>query len=90
MKHYIEIDDMDTKIKKGFELVLSVADHKKVTVTTVEQIQEFIVLYEDIILKFDNEYKQIYHSRLNDALQKAIKSVETMADINRKENVLSK
>lgn len=90
MKRYIEIDDMDTKIKKGFELVLSVASHKKVTVTTVEQIQAFIVLYEDLILKFDKEYKQIYETRLNNGLEQALKTVDIMADVNRKEDVLSK
>ena len=89
LKRYIEIDDMDSKIKKGFELVLSVAEHKKVTVTSVEQIQEFITLYDDIILKFDTANKQIYSSRLNDALDKSLKTIETMAAINRKAEVLA-
>jgi len=89
LKRYIEIDDMDSKIKKGFELVLSVAEHKKVTVTSVEQIQEFITLYDDIILKFDTANKQIYSSRLNDALDKSLKTIETMAEINRKAEVLA-
>ncbi len=89
LKRYIEIDDMDSKVKKGFELVLSVAEHKKVTVTSVEQIQEFITLYDDIILKFDTANKQIYSSRLNDALDKSLKTIETMAEINRKAEVLA-
>jgi len=89
LKRYIEIDDMDSKVKKGFELVLSVSEHKKVTVTSVEQIQEFITLYDDIILKFDKENKQIYSSRLNDALDKSLKTIETKAEINRKAEVLA-
>ena len=87
-KRYIEIDDMDSKKKKGFELVLSVGAHKRVTVTSVEQIQEFITLYEDIILKFDKEYKQIYGSRLKDSLANALATVEVMSHINRKVEVL--
>jgi len=89
LKRYIEIDDMDSKVKKGFELVLSVAEHKKVTVASVEQIQEFITLYADIILKFDTANKQIYSSRLNDALQKSLQTIEIMAEINRKAEVLA-
>ena len=89
LKRYIEIDDMDSKVKKGFELVLSVSEHKKVTVASVEQIQEFITLYDDIILKFDTANKQIYSSRLNDALDKSLKTIETMAEINRKAEVLA-
>ena len=88
-KRYIEIDDMDSKVKKGFELVLSVAAHKKVTVTTVEQIQEFITLYEDVILKFDTAYKQIYSSRLRDSLANSLQTVEMMSDANRRANLLS-
>ncbi len=89
LKRYIEVDDMDTKIKKGFELVLSVSTHKKVTVTSVEQIQEFITLYDDIILKFDTDNKQIYGSRLKDALENSLQTIETMAEINRKAKVLA-
>ena len=89
LKRYLEVDDMDSKIKKGFELVLSVAAHKKVTIIAVEQIQEFIVLYQDLILSFDKKYKQIYGSRLNEALEKALKTVEIMADANIKANILA-
>ncbi len=87
-KRYIELDDQDSKMKKGFEIVLSVAAHKKVTVTLVEQIQEFITLYDDIILKYDTSNKQIYASRLKDSLERAIGTIGTMAEVNRKAEVL--
>lgn len=87
-KRYIESGDMDSKIKKGFEIVLTVASHKKITVATVEQIQEFIELYKDLIVKYDTDNKQIYASRLKDALALGVKNVSNMAEINRKRAVL--
>lgn len=88
LKRYIEIDDMDSKIKKGFDLVISIASHAKITVVAVELIQEFITLYDDVIKKFDKENKQIYESKLKDALQMAINNISEMADLKRKMNVL--
>ena len=87
-KRYIELDDQDSKKKKGFEIVLSIAGHKRVTITAVEQIQEFIALYSDIILKYDTDNKQIYSSRLKDSIDKAIETVGMMAEVNRKAKVL--
>ena len=87
-KRYIEIDDMDSKIKKGFELVIAIGSHSKITVVAVELIQEFITLYNDIIVKFDRDNKQIYESKLKDTLSKAIGNISEMADLKRKMNVL--
>jgi len=86
---YIEIDDMDSKKKKGFDLVITISEHKKITVRTVEQIQEFIEFYKDIIEKFDTDNKQIYASRLKDSIEKGMKTIEMMADVNRKAKVLA-
>jgi len=87
-KRYIEIDDMDSKKKKGFDLVISVASHTKITVVAVELIQEFITFYDDVIKKFDKDNKQIYESKLKDALQKAINNISEMAELKRKMDVL--
>ncbi|MCD6433482.1 MAG: hypothetical protein J7L21_05510 [Sulfurimonas sp.] len=87
-KRYIEVDDMDSKIKKGFDLVISVALHNKITVVAVEQIQEFIELYSDIITKYDRDHKQIYETRLKDSLSKAISNVSEMTELKRKMSVL--
>ncbi len=89
-KRYIEIDDMDSKIKKGFDLVINISSHAKITVVAVEHIQEFIELYTDIIDNFDRENKQIYASKLNDALAKSIANISEMANLKRKMNVLGK
>lgn len=87
-KRYIEIDDMDSKIKKGFDLVISIASHAKITVVALEQIQEFIELYSDIITKYDRDHKQIYETRLKDSISKAIANIGEIAELKRKMNVL--
>jgi len=87
-KRYIESDAMDSKIKKGFEVVLIVSKHRKITVTAVELIQKFIKIYEDIILKYDHENKQIYASRLNDALSISADNINKLSELQRRNKVL--
>ena len=48
-KRYIEIDDMDSKIKKGFDLVLSILVNKKIGVATIELANTFLEVYAEII-----------------------------------------
>lgn len=85
---FIEIDAMDSKIKKAFDLVILVAGNKKITIDTTEGIQEFIELYQDIITKFDTDNKQIYASKLKDALSSSITNLETITQMNKKMRVL--
>jgi hypothetical protein len=85
---YIQIDDMDSKIKKGFELIITIASSKKISVEAVELIQEFITVYEELIKKFDTENKQIYASKLNDALSTAINGVNRLSEAQRKMSIL--
>jgi ribonuclease HII len=87
-KRYIEIDDMESKIKKAFELVLIVANHKKISVPAVELIQKFIELYGDVIQKYDIENKQIYGSKLKDSLSKAISTINLISEFQKKMGVL--
>jgi len=87
-KRYIEDGDMDSKIKKAFELVLAIASHKKITVVVIEQIQEFISVYEDIIMKFDKKNKEIYNSRLKNAVKHGVMTVNSMTTLNAKMKIL--
>jgi len=89
-KRFIELDDMDVKIRKAFELVLVIAAHKKITISVLEQIQLFIDLYEDIITKFDTDNKQIYASRFKDAQEKSLKNINGMSELNNKMKILGK
>jgi hypothetical protein len=88
LKRYIESDDMDSKIKKAFDLVIVIAEHKKITLDAVELIQEFINVYQEIILNFDRENKQIYESKLRTALEKSIEGVNQRTALQRKMDVL--
>lgn len=87
-KRFIDIDDMDSKIKKAFDLVILVGASKKITIETIELIQEYITMYEDMIEKYDQEHKEIYASRLNDSVKKALSTIELMTEINHKTKVL--
>lgn len=83
-KRFIEIDDMDIKVKRAFDLVLSIVTNKKITIEAIELIQEFISLYNDIIEKYDKENKQIYGSRLIETLENALVNMVEIANIKRK------
>lgn len=83
-KRYIEIDDMDVKIKKSFDLILSIASNKKITIKAIELIQEFITLYDDIIEKYDRDNKQIYKNKLKEALETAVLTMVEISNIKRK------
>ncbi|NCO01744.1 MAG: hypothetical protein GW906_07920 [Epsilonproteobacteria bacterium] len=87
-KRYIESDNMDSKIKKAFDLVIVIAEHKKITLDAVELIQEFINVYQGIILNFDRQNKQIYESKLRTALEKSIEGVNQRTALQRKMDVL--
>jgi hypothetical protein len=87
-KRFIDTDSMDTKLKKTFDLVIIIAKSKKITVTTLELIQEFMKIYDDLIQKFDKDNKQIYSSKLKDALSGAVNSLSTMSEVNEKIKVL--
>ena len=89
LKRYIELDDMDIKKKKGFELVITISEHKKITVRSIEQIQEFIDFYKDVIEKFDTDNKQIYASKLRNAIENGMKTVELMTKVDREAKVLA-
>ena len=86
---FIEIDAMPAKIKKAFDLVITISKSNKLTVITTEFIQEFIVMYDDIIKKFDKDNKQIYSSKLDTALSNAATKITEITEIKRKIGFLS-
>ncbi len=86
---FIEIDAMPAKIKKAFDLVITISQNNKLTVVAAELIQQFIEIYDDIIKKFDEDHKQIYSSKLNTALSKATTKITEIAEVKRKMDVLN-
>ncbi len=87
-KRYVEPDDMDSKIKKAFELVLAIAMHKRITVHTVELLQKFLEVYTDIIAKYDQDNRDIYASRLKKAVKQSIVNIDNLTELDRKMKVL--
>jgi len=51
-------------------------------------MQKFTELYEDDIKKFDQDYKEIYESKLNDAIEHALSNLNELAELQRKMNLL--
>lgn len=87
-KRYLQLDDMDSKKKKGFDLVILICKNIHMNVEIVEVVQEFTVVYEELISVYDTEHKDIYASRLTDAIGLAIDSVNKHSELNRKTKVL--
>jgi len=87
-KRFIEIDDMDSKIKKAFELILSILDNKKITVVGVELVQKFIEMYQDIILDYDTRNKQIYSSKFREKIISCLDSINAKTDLINKMTVV--
>lgn len=85
---YIKTDDMDTKKKKAFELILLIANSKKISLENVEMIQKFIETYKEIIDDYDTKNKDIYSSRLKKAIETAIVNVQTITHLQKRLDVL--
>ncbi len=80
-KYYIDIEDMDSKKKRAFDLITLILEHKKVSIAVIESIQEFLNLYEALIIKYDTDNKQIYESRIKKMISQAIEKISMKARI---------
>jgi hypothetical protein len=87
-KKYIEVGDQDSKIKKAFDLVLLIAKSKKITVVAVELMKKFLDTYSDIIQAYDKQNKDIYVSRIKDAIQSSITMIDKETNLKNKMNIL--
>jgi len=87
-KHYINSDDMDSKKKKAFDLVLSTMSNSKITVESMELVQEFMDTYKDIIDAYDRENKQIYASKFEDGLGVGMLTLDKLLQMSQKTSIL--
>lgn len=85
---FLEIDDMDIKIKKAFDLVLLIGKNNKASIQTVEYIQQFADQYKDIIEKFDMDKKEIYASRFSKLIENLIVKIAGAVEFKKKMDVL--
>jgi len=88
-KYYLNADDMDSKKKKAFDLVIGSMKNSNMTLETLELLKKFIEVYADIIAEYDRKHKEIYISRLNDAVDLGVKTLEHLLHISNKTNILS-
>jgi len=88
-KYYLNSDDMDSKKKKAFDLVIASMKNSTITVETLELVKKFIEVYADMIAEYDREYKEIYTSRFNDAVDMGVKTLEHLLHMKNKTNILS-
>ena len=87
-KMYVKLDDMDSKKKKAFDLLLIIAKNRHISLEVIEQMQVFIEVYDELIKKYDIDYKDIYSSRFKDSVELAIDNVSKQAEFHRKRDVL--
>ena len=85
---YLKEDDMDTKKRKAFELILLVSKSQKITFKTVDLIQKFIEKNIKLINNYDKEHKEIYLSRLNNAIELALKNINEITILKAKMDIL--
>ena len=89
-KRYLETDDNDMKLKKGFELVIAASNSKHLSVEAVELIEKFITMYKDIIDAYDTRNKQIYMHKLKKAAELSISKVEQISGFINKMAVIDR
>ncbi|QOP40214.1 hypothetical protein [Sulfurimonas marina] len=87
-EYYLKKDDMDSKKKKAFELILLISKSKKISLGSIELIDKFLEVYKEIIDDYDDRYKEIYHSRFRKAVETAIINMQTISQVNKKLDVL--
>ena len=80
-KLYIKADDMDSKKKKVFDLILLVLANKKISIATIEYIQRFLDIYSEIINRYDSENKQIYASKIKESISLALDKINFKSDV---------
>ncbi|WP_373071875.1 hypothetical protein [Sulfurimonas sp.] len=86
---YLKEDDMDSKMKKVFELVILILSNKKISIYGLEISQKFLETYEKIIKKYDKENKQIYENKIKESISKAADKINFKSDVADRMRTLS-
>jgi len=87
-KYYINADDMDTKKKKAFDLVLAILQSKKLTFDIIKDVELFQIVYKDILHSYDKEHAQIYTLRLEKATGVALENLQKLTEMKKKMELL--
>jgi len=78
--YYLRDDDMDSKKKKVFDLILLILGSKKISINILELVQNFLEIYTDIIKKYDKENKQIYEKKIKKSISLTIDKINFKSD----------
>ena len=87
-KRYLDIEDMDSKIKKGLDLIISILANKKLSIEAIEVAVELYEVSKEMIKKYDTDNKQIYLSKISESINKAIENMNKKTDIQRKMGII--
>ena len=77
---YLKDDDMDSKKKKVFELVILLLSNSKVSISIIETIQNFLETYSEIVKKYDEDNKQIYEQKIKESISMAVDKIDFKAE----------
>lgn len=86
--YYLKDDDMDTKKKKAFDLVLLICESKKISSKSIELIQKFIEIYQTMIQTYDTKHKEIYKDRFKKGIECALITLQTLTHVHTRIDVL--
>ena len=87
-EYYIKSDDMDSKKKKAFDLVLLIAQSKKISSKVLEGINTFTEVYKELIKEYDHKHKEIYMDRFKKGFEAALINLQTLGYVHKKLDVL--
>ena len=89
-KRMVDIDDNDIRVKKAFDIILLLSKNTLLQMQSVEKMERFRILHEDVIEKFDKQNAQTYSHKLKEAIANAIILVEAKKGIENSLNVRHK
>lgn len=87
--YYLKDDDMDSKKKKVFDLIILILSNKKISIYGLEIAQKFLETYDEIIKKYDVENQEIYFKKIKDSISKAADKINFKSDVADKMRTLS-
>lgn len=85
---YLKKDDNDAKIKKCFDLAITISTHHMITFPVIKSLDDFGDVYKEIIKKFDTDNKQTYQGKLKKATENAVLTIGAIADIHNTSDIL--
>jgi hypothetical protein len=87
-RYFLDSEDDDSKLKKAFDLVISISKNRQVSVKAMEQIAEFHKTYEKLLYEYDRKHKEIYSERIKKAVESAMMMIEGKAALKNKMQIL--